>query len=198
MLMCPASMPAQGTIVPNNIIFSQPGGAPPGTYVTQVVYPGDAGGLFALSVTTLGVGQYRFNYWGIAEAYSVHAATSGLEFTPSYVLGDTPLLNNSNNPGEFQISLTLGQGLLLAYWDNALYQFGSTAPGAPGSPGPDSYDAYGWFRLTRTISGLAITDSATAMGGGIIVGTYTPVPEPSCLSLCTIAVLGFLSRRRRQ
>jgi hypothetical protein len=134
---------AQGTIVPNNIIFSQPGGAPPGTYITQVGYPGDAGGLFALSVTTIGVGQYRFNYWGIAEAYAVYAATPSLAFTPAYAQANTPLLNNNNSPGEFEASLTVGQSLLLAYWDNALYMLNSPQPGAPGSPGPDAYDAYG-------------------------------------------------------
>ncbi len=163
----------------------------------QSAYPGDAGGLFAVGVTTLAVGQYRFNYYGIAETYSIHAATAGLAFTPSYVFGDTPLLRNDNNPGQFDITMTLGQSMYFAYWDNALYQFNSTQPGAPGSPSPDPYDAYGWFRLTRQVSGLVISGSATAMGGGIIVGTTTAIPEPTCLTLCSVALLGWLLRSRR-
>lgn len=187
---------AQGTIIPNNIIFSQPGAAPPGTYITQVTYPGDAGGLFALSLTTVSVGQYRLNYYGIAETYSLHAATLGMAFTPGYVATDTPLLNNNNNPGEYQFSLGAGQSMLFAYWDNALYQFGSSQPGAPGTPGPDAYDAYGWFRLTRVGANLVISDSATAMGNGIFAGTYTAVPEPGVLSLGIAALLAIRLRRR--
>jgi hypothetical protein len=198
LLFAPHVGSTQGTIVPHNIIFSQPAGAPPGTYLTQVAYPGDAGGLFALSVSTINVGQYRLDYYGIAESYSIHAATAGLAFTPAYVLGDAPLLNNANNPGEFQFSLSVGQSILLAYWDNALYQFGSSQPGAPGTPGPDEYDAYGWFRLTRTVSGLTIADSATAMGRGIVVGTYNAVPEPTVASFVALALLVGLARRRKQ
>jgi hypothetical protein len=180
---------AQGTVVPGNIIFSPPAAAPPGTYLTQVAYPGDAGGLFSLSVTTVAAGQYRLNYYGIAELYSVHAASAGLVFTPQYVSADAPLLSNSGSPAEHQFSLTVGQSALFAYWDNALYQFGSAQPGAPGNPAPDLYDAYGWFRLQRTPTGLTIADSATAMGGGIIVGTYNAVPEPSVLSFGALALL---------
>lgn len=185
---------AQGTIVPNNIVFGQPAAPPPGTYIMQSQYPGDAGGLFALSLTTVGVGQYQINYYGIAEAYSIHAASQGLAFTPAYVSGATPLLDNGgSNPGQYQFSLAVGQSLLLAYWDNAGYQFNSPQPGAPGNPAPDNYDAYGWFRLTRhPLNGIVIADSATAMGGGIIVGTYTAVPEPSCLAFGAVALLGLL------
>lgn len=184
-------------VIPGNVIFSQPPAAPPGTYIMQSAYPGDASGLFAIGVTTVAVGQYRFNYYGIAETYSVHAATAGLVFTPAYVAGDTPLLRNDNNPGEFEITLGIGQSVLLAYWDNALYQLNSPQPGAPGNPLPDAYDAYGWFRLTRLAGGLVIADSATAMGGGIVVGTYTGVPEPTVLSLWAAAVAVFCLRRAR-
>lgn len=196
LLFSSVSVWAQGTIIPHNIIFSQPSAAPPGDYITQVTYPGDAGGLFALSLTTISVGQYRLNYYGIAETYSLHAATLGMAFTPEYVATDAPLLNNNNNPGEFQFNLGAGQSRLFAYWDNALYQFGSSQSGAPGSPGPDAYDAYGWFRLTRVGANLVISDSATAIGSGIYAGTYTAVPEPTSFALGLVAVRGLLLRRR--
>lgn len=196
-LMKPLSAAGQGTVVSGNIIFSQPAAAPPGTYLMQLAYPGDAGGLFAVGVTTLAVGQYRFNYYGIAETYSIHAATAGLAFTPAYVLGDTPLLRNDNNPGQFDITMTLGQSMFFAYWDNALYMPNSTQPGAPGSPSPDGHDAYGWFRLTRQGAGLVISGSATAMGGGIIVGSAVAIPEPPSVALYSVALLGWLLRSRR-
>ena len=163
------------------------------TYLTQIRYPGNSGGLFAISVNTIGVGEYRFQYYGIAELYSVHAATFGLAFTPAYVIGDTPLLNNNNNPGQFTVSLAEGESRLFAYWDDASYY---PLPGPGISNVPDVYDAYGWFRLTRSVSGLEISDSATAMGGGIRVGTYIAVPEPSCFALCSVALLGLLALRR--
>lgn len=192
LLFSPVSIPAQGTVFPHNVVLSPAFGAmPPGSYITQIQYPGSAG-LFAISVNTIGVGDYRFEYYGIAELYSVHAATFGLEFTPAFVIGDTPLLNNNNNPGQFTISLAEGESRLFAYWDDAYYGF---IPG-PGTMGvPDAYDAYGWFRLTRSTSGLEISDSATAIGGGIRVGTYTVIPEPTCFPLCSVALLGLLARK---
>lgn len=193
LLFSPVSIPAQGTVFPHNVVLSPAFGAmPPGTYLTQIQYPGNAG-LFAVSVSTIGDGQYRFQAYGIAEAYSLHAASLNTAFTPAYVMTDAPLLNNSGNQ-LFTMSLYEGESRLFAYWDDAYY---SIFPGPRGTIGvPDAYDAYGWFRLTRSASGLEISDSATAIGGGIRVGTYIAVPEPSCFALCAVALLGLLARRR--
>ena len=46
--------------------------------------------------------------------------------------------------------------------------------------------------LARSASGLEISDSATALG------TYTVVPEPSCVALCLVALLSLLARHKRQ
>ena len=73
---------SQGTIVTGNIIFSQPGGAPPGTYLQSTAYAGDSGGFFVLSLATISAGQYRLGTYGIAESYSVHSASQGLSLTP--------------------------------------------------------------------------------------------------------------------
>ena len=186
---------AQGTVVPQSIVFGQPGAAPPGTYLMANAYPsGPNGGFFVLSLTTISTGNYQLSYYGIAEHYSVHAVSSGAAFTPAYVAGDTPLLNNNNTPGSYQFSLGLGQSRLFGYWDDALY-LGNPLPGGTHSA-PDATDAYGWFRLTRQALGLVITDSATAMGGGIFADTYTAVPEPTCFTLGLAAVSGLLLRRR--
>jgi len=187
----PVTAWAQGTIIPNSIIFYQPGAAPPGTYLYSTAYPaGENAGFFVLSLTTTGVGQYQMGYYGIAELYSVHAATTGMALTPNYVAGATPLLSNNNNPGSYSFSLGVGQSMLFAYWDDALW-----VPEATHGV-PDIYDAYGWFRLTRQVSGLVIADSATALGGGIIAGTYTAVPEPTSLAIGLVGVVGLILRRR--
>jgi len=192
---------SQGTIVTGNIIFSQPGGAPPGTYLQSTAYPGDSGGFFVLSLATIGTGQYRLGYYGIAESYSVHAATQSLSLTPTYVLNDSPLLSNGvNGPSQYDFSLGVGQSMLFGYWDNALYLPGSNLPGAPGNPAPDIYDAYGWFRLSRTVSGIVIADSAVAFGNGIIAGTYNAVPEPgsAAVLIAGALMLGLGGYRRRR
>lgn len=196
-LMKPLPASGQGTIVSGSIIFSQPAAAPPGTYLMASAYPGGPNsGFFVLSLSTLGAGQYQLGYYGIAEIYSVHEATSGMAFTPAYAAGDTPLLNNLDTPGTYQFSLGLGQSKLFAYWDDAHYPVSQPPPGAL-HDAIDVYDAYGWFRLTRQVSGLAITDSATAMGDGIIVGTYTAVPEPTSFALGLLAAFGIALQRRR-
>lgn len=191
LLLSPVSIPAQGTVFPHNVVLRPAFGAMPfGTYLTHIQYPGNAG-LFAVSVSTSGDGQYRFQAYGIAELYSLHAASLNLAFTPAYVNADTPLLNNLGNQ-LFTMSLYEGESRLFAYWDDAYY---SIFPGPRGTIGvPDAYDAYGWFRLTRSASGLEISDSATAIGGGIRVGTYTGIPEPTCFELCSVALLGLLVR----
>ena len=179
----------RATVLTNNIGFNSILGF---TVLKQVTQPGE-NGLFALSITTNQPGQYTFSYAGVAELYSVHAASFGLEFTPSFVRGSTPLLNNMDNPGSFQLSLGVGQSVLLAYWDDLYGPFPN-----PSTFGvPDDYDGYGWFKLTRTLRGLTVSDSATAIGGGIVVGTYTQIPEPASLGLVLPALFGLTMRRGR-
>jgi hypothetical protein len=150
-----------------------------------------SGGRVANSITNQGSGNYLFQYLGIAEAYSFFQVTNNLEFTPSYVSSHTPFFTNINNPGSGTLNLALNQSTLLAYWDDRTVAGGFV---------PNSQDNYGWVRLTRTASGLVVSDSATAIGEGIIVGTLTQIPEPSSNALLlgsiTAAFAGFRHRPR--
>ena len=189
MLAIGAVSPLSAAVLTNNIVYGPKFGS---DAIYQVTQPGP-NGLFALSVIINQPGQFTIGYSGIAELFSVHSASFGLEFTPSYVRSDAPLLNNLNNPGSFQLSLGLGESVLLAYWDDYYGNFPN-----PSSFGiPDEYDGYGWFRLTRTLTGLKVLDSATAIGGGIVVGTYTQIPEPTIVKILALAVVGILALGRR-
>jgi hypothetical protein len=184
----------RAAVLTNNIVIDSSWGFTLLSQVTQPAGPGGGHGSFAIYVTDVGPGQYLFSYAGIAELYSVHNASFGQEFTPAYVLTNTPLLHNLNNPGSFEISLLLGQSILLSYWDDYYDNYSGLGNSTPGIPDP--YDGYGWFRLSRTPAGLIVSDSATAVGGGIVVGTYTQVPEPSVMTLF-LAGFGVLARRKQ-
>ncbi len=189
MLACSSIAPLKAAVLTNNIVLTRYLFGDDAIY--QVTQPGDKG-LFALGITTNSPGHYTISSAGIAELYSVHSAYFGLEFTPSYVQGDVPLLNNSASPPwSFQVSLAIGQSVLLAYWDDRYDNF----PNPSTFMIPDESDGYGWFRLVRTPTGLDILDSATAVGGGIVVGTYSQIPEPTIGSLLTMAGLTSLALR---
>ena len=88
------------------------------------------------------------------------------------------------------VSFSLNETKYFAHWADVF-------PG--GMPeDPDDSDNYGWVSMTHTLSGLIISDSATAEGGGIIVGTYTQVPEPATVLLFGLGGVGaWLLRRNR-
>lgn len=151
--------------------------------LTQSVSPG--GGLFAVSITNQGSGTYELQYAGIAEEYALFTATSGEMFTPSFVQTNTPFVsNNGNDPGSGVLTFDLDESKYLAYWDDRT--FGSNESGYRI---PNASDNYGWAILYWDGIELSVTESATALGGGIIVGTTTQIPEPST---CWIAVIGGL------
>jgi len=83
---------------------------------------------------------------------------------------------------------SLNETKYFAYWDDS---FGSAE-----NPSPDNNNHYGWINLTYTAAGLISTDGATAIGDGIIVGTYTQVPEPVTILLFSLGGLGTWLLRR--
>ncbi len=147
-------------------------------YLSQSIPDGD--GLFAIYINHTGGSLYDLSYAGIAEEYALFSAYSGLEFTPEFVAENTPLVsNNGVDPGSATVNLSTAS--YFAYWDDR--NFDSIA---------DSGDNYGWVNLG---AGPTINEGATALGGGIIVGTLTQIPEPGMLTLLTFGGLAMLRRR---
>lgn len=155
-------------------------------YLTLSIPPGQ--GLFAIQIYDRGNGEFMFGYGGIAESYALYTAVSGMALTPAYAQNHAPLISNYQ-PEHFYatVDLPLDHTLLFGYWDDRVFD------GIP-----TESDNYGWFQLQNTADGLSIWGGATAIGGGIYVGTYTQIPEPSLTALfCTgAAALIFQTRRK--
>lgn len=166
-------------------------GVPDGFQYLRLTTSTLSGGLVENRITNLGGGSFRFDYFGIAEHYAFFQVVGGTSFNPAYVLANTPFFANNAMPGFGTLTLSEGNSVLLAYWDDRM---------PPLNAGVETSDNFGWVRLTRTASGLVASESATAIGGGIIVGTTIQIPEPSSgmliLGSLSAALLGIRVRPR--
>ena len=166
-----------------------PGGWPPGTDYTislsQTVTPN-----FSIGISALGNNEFLFTCLGIAELYSLHVVTSDLYYDPVYVGNTTPFIYNWDTPTN-SISIELYESVLFGYWDDKeRFEVEDRTPAVN--------DSYGWFELQNSDSGLVIIDGATAVGGGIIAGTYTQIPEPSTIALLLVGTFGLLINGRNK
>ncbi len=175
-LACPAASQTEASVILDDAILTSDDFF--FDYVISLSQSPDDG-LFAIGIDELGADRIEFSYLGIAEEFALFQAFQGLELTPDYIDMTTPFIsNNGIDPGSGSIELSLGQGALFGYWDELNTTQQPTSPGN-----------FGWFNLTRTAAGLVISDGATAVGSGIIVGTTTPIPEPSPLGLMLALLL---------
>lgn len=150
---------------------------PPGEGALFITFDSAGGNLFGFSTSA--------NTYAIAERFTLYELTYGAAFTPDYVAGATPLFDNTG-PANWQIAIPLYASIYLAIWDDR-----ETFDNAP-----TANDSYGWIQLTHTASGLAGSASATALGGGIVVGTTSQIPEPATAALLALGAL-VLARVRR-
>jgi hypothetical protein len=188
------SVAAQGTVITNDAALLPLLGSGQYLTLTNSINPSQGrDGLFAIQISSGGGSQFTFSYAGIAEEYALYSVTSGTAIDPSFALLTTPLVsNNGVDPGSSVQTFSLGQSGYFGYWDDR--QFSGIDPGIHDTP--DIYDDYGWVVITRTVAGLQVSSSATALGGGIIAGTLTQTPEPSVSVFVLLGFgLGFGARR---
>jgi len=188
------SVTAQGTVIANDAAILPLFGSGQYLTLTNSINPSQGRyGLFAIQISSGGASQFTFSSAGVAEEYALYSVTPGKVMDPSFAMLTTPLVsNNGVDPGSGVQTFSLGQSRYFGYWDDR--QLSGIDPGIPATP--DTYDNYGWVLITRTAAGLQVSSSATALGGGIIAGTFTQTPEPSVSALVLFGLgLGFGVRR---
>lgn len=157
-------------------------------------------GLFAFAFSVNDSLDTVIEYRSIAERCSLFSVPVGVTFDASYVASHLPLVSNHNNPGSVTLPyLFPSPDMILAYWDDRADWSGSGPHGEP-----DMSDFYGWLAVSFTekadLSGITWTavDGATALGQGIVVGSYTQIPEPgNCGLVLAASAILFLARRKR-
>lgn len=184
-----SSLPVAAVVIANDVVL---GPFPPlqGDYVfrlSQSTSTSPAGGLVAVSFSTVGGSNFQFspafNNYSIAEEFRLFVAPAGTRFDAAYVSSHTPFFTNAA-PAFWSLSIPVNTSLIVGYWDDRMFQ------------GADSADNYGWVRLDNTSSGLVAGAGITAIGGGIIVGTNSQVPEPSAALLALLGAPAIAHLRR--
>jgi hypothetical protein len=148
-------------------------------------------GSLVVTFNDLGGGVFGFNLaaniYSIAEEFRLYQAPLGAIFGADFVLTNPSLFSNAA-PSNWSLSIPLNSSVTVAYWDDRTF--------IPSTPTSD--DLYGWVTLTNLASGLVASSSATALGGGIVVGTVTQIPEPSTAGLLGTGTAFLLQRHRSQ
>lgn len=183
-LLCALASEVSADVMVTNATFTLRPSNPPYSWVAILTAPTpNQESYLGVQVGDLGGGSYEFSTGLIAGDYSWFSVSPGLEFTTLYVA------SRVSDYGVF--NFFLNETKHFAHWADVF-------PG--GVPeDPDNSDNYGWVSVTHTLSGLVISDSATAEGDGIIVGTYTQVPEPATIFLFGLGGFGaWLLRRNKK
>jgi hypothetical protein len=185
-----------GAVIQNDAMIVTPTTAPPNVPAFYLFYPHQfiltqsappGNGLFLLEVAFETSTKFTFRYSGIAEAYSLFLTSPGVEFGADFVNTSSSFVNNWNSPGSGTLTLGFGQSAYIGYWDNR------HGPGLTAT----NDDLFGWARVRNQSGSLTVIDSATAIGGGIVIGTLQQVPEPSSIMIVLLTAGVTLFRRRR-
>jgi hypothetical protein len=182
-LWCVFSFKASATVIMNDAAIVPFPGGPPDQLLTLTQSIPVGQGMFAFRIAFLGSDQFRFTGVGAAEASSLFAVNAGDALDPAFALSHTPLVTNLlSGPNTNVLVFTPNQSILIGYWDDRNFNMA-----------PDANDNYGWVNITRAASLLQASSSATAIGGGIIVGTTMQIPEPASVLLvaCGMGLIFF-------
>lgn len=191
-----APLAGAAEVVTNDaVLFAQPGGAALGLALSIPVGEGACAFLFQQGEGLSTV----ISAYSIAELCELFEVAPGDVFDAAYVAAHAPAVSNSGVPESTVIAAGVTTRVF-GYWDDrSIWTVGNT-PDVP-----DAYDNYGWVALAfeadqdaGTVS-WRVLDGATARGGGIVVGTYTAVPEPAAYGLAGgLAALVWVAGRRRR
>ncbi|MDQ6632568.1 MAG: PEP-CTERM sorting domain-containing protein [Verrucomicrobiota bacterium] len=183
--LCVSHLTAQSTLITGDVaITPYPSGTNSQMTLTKSIDSSQGRfGLFSIQIERKSTSQFLFSYAGVAEEYALFAVNSGVVIDAAYITSTTPIVsNNGRDPGSSLETFFLNQSRYFGYWDQRGFH-------------PE--DNYGWALITRTGSGLQVSSSATALGGGIVVGTLTQVPEPTSIILLSLGACLFGIRQYR-
>ena len=183
-VLCVFSQSASGVVIVNDAVVGPSDYASSRVSLTLSKSIPSGQGLFAIDIENVTDSQFLFSSIAIAEYFKLFTVVSGTRLDTEFVLRNSPIVSNDDNPGSSLQAFALNESRYFGYWDD---RFNVDIA--------DSGDNFGWVLLTRTSSGLVASSSATAIGGGIIVGTTTQVPEPGSIMLIAFGIL-FVSMRR--
>jgi hypothetical protein len=150
-------------------------------FLTQTAPPGN--GMFLYQVTSQIPHNFTFSDMGIAEPNRLFLSEFGDRFDVLYLQSHPSFATNWNNHGAGTFTLLPGESRYLAYWDLRFFS---------------DNDLFGWAHLTNIDGQLVVAASATAVGGGIVVGTLERIPEPSTGGILASAVVAATLRRSRR
>ena len=191
LVSCP-SVGAAGILVGDAVVSPVPTSPEPllkqSLYLTQSIPAG--AGLFGIDINRLPVQNifeihYEFDAISIAEEIALYAAEEGMYFGPEYASSNEPLVSNASGRSHTYIdAFRYQESKYYAYWDDR--NFNSLK---------DLGDNYGWVQIALVDVGLfqrvglVSPASATSVGNGIVVGSFTSIPEPSSFSLIVLGIL---------
>ena len=176
-----ASPTAIAVVITDDAVMSPPPNQ--ALYLSKSIPDGQ--GLFGISFTELDSSLVQLGEYTIAEATGLYAVEDGDHFGLDYATTVEPIVSSSLSLTSNTIPFELLETKVFGYWDDRNFSFD-----------PSENDNYGWVRITRTLTGFVVTEGATAIGRGIIVGTLTQIPEPSVAFIATSSLLSFMVTRR--
>lgn len=196
-MIFPFAMTCTAAVIQNDAMIVTPTTAPAHinrTYLnypyqfilTQSAPPGN--GLFLLEVVHASPTTFTFRAVGIAESFSLFLTSPGDIFGAEYVNTSTSFVKNWDSPPSATLSLRMGQSAYIGYWDNRTINGYRTAYAT---------DLFGWAQVGNQGGTLTVIDGATAIGGGIVVGTLQQIPEPTSGIMVMLSASALLLRRQK-
>jgi hypothetical protein len=185
-----ACRPLAAVVVTDDAVLKKPGFANFGEYGLERSNP-TLGFLIWFDETASN--EFHVTGYGIATEFRLYFAPAGTQLDPAYVSSQTPFFTNAS-PTDANFSIPFNSKRIISFWQDETWGFPNDI--VP----PNGLDHFGWVELFNNGNEVVISRSATAFGGGIVVGTLTQLPEPSTglLGIGCSAAIGLYGARKRR